>query len=59
MLFDGNELVEYEDENDAFAGGSIATFGVKSLTAGIGSNHDVDECVVVVGGGADAIMSFV
>ena len=31
----------------------------KVITAGIGSNHDVDECVVVGGGGADAIMSFV
>ena len=30
LSFDGNELVEYEDENDAFAGGLIATFGVKS-----------------------------
>ena len=49
-----NELVEYEDENDAFA---VATLGSKVINACIGSNHDVDECVVVVG--AYAIMSFV
>ena len=57
LSFDANELVEYEDENDAFAGGLIATLVSKVINACIGSNHDVDACVVVRG--AYAIMSFV
>ena len=49
LSFDSNELVVYEDKNDAFAGYSIATLVSKVINACIGSNHDVDELVVVVG----------